>query len=68
VSADRLTDLVADGGVSVAEAVRLTSLGRTNLYDLMGRGELPYAKINGRRVIPRRALLELLKKNLVTAE
>lgn len=37
--------------VSVNEACRMTSLGRTKLYAMMSTGELPYRKIGSRTVI-----------------
>lgn len=55
--------LFADGAMSVPEAARLTGLGRTQLYVLMGTGELAYTKVGSRRLIPRRALVELLARN-----
>lgn len=38
-------------GVSVNEACRMTSLGRTKLYAMMSTGELPYRKIGSRTII-----------------
>jgi hypothetical protein len=32
---------------------------------MMDRGELPYAKVGKRRLIPRRALVELIERNLI---
>jgi excisionase family DNA binding protein len=57
------SDLFGDGSVTVAEAARFTGLGRTSLYDLMTAGELTYTKVGARRLIPRRALVELLARN-----
>lgn len=37
--------------VSVNEACRMTSLGRTKLYAMMSAGDLPYRKIGSRTVI-----------------
>lgn len=37
--------------VSVNEACRMTSLGRTKLYAMMSTGELPYRKIGSRTII-----------------
>lgn len=37
--------------VSVNEACRITSLGRTKLYAMMSAGDLPYRKIGSRTVI-----------------
>lgn len=37
--------------VSVNEACRMTSLGRTKLYAMMSAGDLPYRKIGSRTII-----------------
>lgn len=37
--------------VSINEACRMTSLGRTKLYAMMSTGELPYRKIGSRTII-----------------
>jgi excisionase family DNA binding protein len=58
---DTETDLWADGGLTIPEAVRFSGIGRTSLYDLMGAGRLPYSQPAGRRrLVPKRALVELL--------
>lgn len=36
---------------SVDEATQATSLGRSNLYELMDCGEIPYCKVGRRRLI-----------------
>jgi excisionase family DNA binding protein len=38
-------------GVSVAEACRLTSLGRTKVYELMAEGILKWVVIGRRRIV-----------------
>lgn len=38
--------------VSVKEAVRITGLGRSYLYELMKAGDLSYKNIGKRRLIP----------------
>lgn len=65
LSPERKRELLADGVCSLEEAKAFTGLKRTKLYDLMAVGELPYVKIGGARRIPRRALVELLERNLV---
>lgn len=45
---------------SIAEAERATGLSKPTLYRLMKSGELRFAQIKGRRLIPRSALLELI--------
>jgi excisionase family DNA binding protein len=65
-SADR--DLIADGLLTVQEALDFTKLGRTDLYARMNSGELRSVKIGRRRLIPKRALIDLISRNLVKEE
>jgi excisionase family DNA binding protein len=58
-------DLASEGACTITQAAKFTGLGRTTLYELMGAGQLPFAKVRGRRLIPRRALVELIERNLV---
>jgi hypothetical protein len=53
-------DVWADGAVNLAGAAAFTGLGRTTLYELMDSGRLANARVNGRRLIARRSLVELL--------
>lgn len=46
--------------VSVSDAVRLSGLHKTNLYERMAAGELTYSKVGKRRLIHYRSLCELL--------
>ena len=62
---DRDFELVVDGLVAIGEAEKFLGLGRSTLYALMGKGELPYVKIGRARRIPRKALVELATRNLV---
>jgi excisionase family DNA binding protein len=68
---ERKLDLVKDGTVSVNEAAEFTGLSRSKLYELMEAGNLAYVNVRqetkkrGRRLIPRRALQELLQDSLV---
>ena len=57
-------ELVQDGLMTIREAVAFLRLGRSTLYGLMERGDLPYACIGARRLIPRRALVDLAASNL----
>lgn len=52
-----------EGGMSVAQASVFTGMSRSDLYERMTRGEVAYAKVGRRRILPRRALRELLRKN-----
>jgi excisionase family DNA binding protein len=70
MTADEVTpatadDVLAEGALGVPDAVNFTGMSRSDLYDRMTRGELPYTKVGRRRLIPRRALVEMLRKNLV---
>jgi excisionase family DNA binding protein len=56
---------VADGVLSVNEAVEFSKLGRTELYKLMTAGKLAFLKHGKRRLIPKRALVELLAGKVV---
>jgi len=58
-------ELLADGAVSIDEAVKWSGYGRTRIYDLMGEGRLPYVRAGRRRLIPRAALRRLLAEGLV---
>ncbi len=63
--ADAAALVVADGLMSVRDAARFVALSRSELYVLMDRGELTYAKIGRRRLVPRRALIQLAARNVV---
>jgi excisionase family DNA binding protein len=59
-------DGVGDGGLlTVAEAVAFLRIGRTTLYGMLSRGDLPSARIGRARRIPRRAVIELANRALV---
>jgi hypothetical protein len=45
--------------VSVRETMRISGLGRTKLYQLMGDGLLEYIKIGKRRLVVRRSISNL---------
>lgn len=46
----------------VPEAVELTSIGRSRLYELMASGELESVKLGNARLIPHDALLALVAR------
>jgi len=46
--------------LSVTEACWLLGIGRTNLYALMGAGELPSVRLGGRRLIPSTVITDLI--------
>jgi Helix-turn-helix domain len=62
---NRSGGLVEDGLLTVGEAQEFSRLSRSDLYARMGRGELAYCKLGKRRLIPRRALVELAARSLV---
>jgi excisionase family DNA binding protein len=43
----------------INDAARVSGLGRTKLYELMGAGDLPSVKVGGRRLILRADLARL---------
>jgi hypothetical protein len=45
--------------ISVREAVRISSVGRTKLYALMASGRLDFIKIDKRRLVVRRSISAL---------
>lgn len=57
------TNLLDEALLSVKEAMTLLNIGRTLMYELMERGQLPYTRIGGRRRIPRALLNEFVAKN-----
>ena len=61
---DHREELVKDGLMTIREAIAFLRLGRSTLYGLMERGDLPYACIGARRLIPRRALVDLVASHL----
>lgn len=57
--------LMEDGAMSIGQAEKFTSFKRTFLYQLMERGDLKYAKVGKRRVIPKSELVRLLESAVV---
>lgn len=47
---------------SIADACRVSSLGRTNLHYLIKEGKLEARKLNGRVLIPAAALRRLIEE------
>jgi excisionase family DNA binding protein len=50
---DSPSDIQADDRITVGvgEAVRLTGLGRSTLYQLMADGQIPYRTVGRRRLV-----------------
>ncbi len=61
---DQPERLVTDGLMRVSEVGRFLGLSRSSVYQLMNRGELPWAKLGRARRIPRRAVVELAARCL----
>ena len=57
-------ELLADGAMGIEDAVKWCGLSRAELYRRMTRGELRYVIRGRRRLIPRRALSEMLAAGL----
>jgi excisionase family DNA binding protein len=60
--------LLEDGVMTVPEGQQFSRLSRSALYALMERGELAYVKLGKRRMIPRRALMEMMERGLVVRQ
>jgi len=58
------------GGIAyrISEASLASGIGRTTLYSLIGKGELPIVKIGTRTLIRRIDIESLLARNLVTTD
>lgn len=62
------TEILAEGTFGIEEAQRFSGMGRTFLYGAMDRGDLVYTKAGRRRLIPKRALIALLARNLTVGD
>jgi excisionase family DNA binding protein len=60
-----LNDFDEPGGdrlvLTVAEAALLLGISRAFAYELVARGEIPVLKLGRRRLVPRVALLDLVR-------
>lgn len=54
-------ELLTPIAYSLKEASRVTTLGRTRLYQLIAEGRLKATRIGGRTVIPASSLLRLVE-------
>jgi excisionase family DNA binding protein len=59
-------ELVGDGLMTTREVAAFLRLSPAAVYNLMSRDELPFVKIGRSRRVPRRAVVELAAKNLVS--
>lgn len=55
---------LSDGLLTVGAAVEFTGLPRTTVYALIQQGEVPSLKVGRRRLVPKRALVDYLAKQL----
>jgi excisionase family DNA binding protein len=67
VSETDIKELVKDGAMTLAEATRFSGIGRTQLYDLMGKNVLRFLRCGNRRLIPREELRKYLAGQLELA-
>lgn len=63
---DEKKKLVEDGFASVDAAADFLMVARSTIYNLMGSGELPFAKFGKCRRIPWRSLREYAQRCMVT--
>ena len=56
--------VVYDGAVTLDRACEFLGIKRTSIYRLMNTGQLAWAKVAGRRVVPVAALRRLLADGL----
>lgn len=59
--------LFDEGCLTVPQAVEITTISRSALYNAMSAGELAFVRRGRRRLIPRKALVAWLAQGLVTA-
>jgi excisionase family DNA binding protein len=53
-----------DGLASIREACVFLSIGKSSLYNLMKKGQLPFVFVGSNRRIPRKALVEFTERIL----
>ena len=58
--------LVSDGVMDVRAAASLLGISRSKVYEIMRDGGLPFIILSRRRLIPKRAVIDLLVKHLIT--
>lgn len=63
-AAGRLEELFAGGVVTVAEAMAMTTLSKTEVHKLIDCNEIISAKRGRRRLIARRSVLEWLARGV----
>lgn len=62
-----LDDILADGLLTVEEAMDYLRVSRGSCYNAMNRGDLPYIQLPGQRSrrIPKSAVVEFARRGLV---
>ena len=63
-----VNDNLDQGLIRVADAARFLAVSRSTLYALMETGELTYVKLGRSRRIPKLAIVELARRNLVARD
>jgi len=63
---DAVEDLFATGTITVPDLKTVFGISRTVAYELMQAGRLPYTQLGRRRLVPRRAVVEMLAEGLHT--
>ena len=61
-------ELLEDGLMGVSEAAKWFGVSRSTLYNMMGRGQVPFVRLGGKRLIPRRSLVNLAAEHLVVRD
>ena len=56
--------LLADGCMSISEAVAFSRLSRSRLYEHIRAGDFPTVKDGRRRLVPRRGLIRFLAEGI----
>lgn len=67
-SVNRDAELLKDGTMTIQQAADFTGYSRDSIEEMLDAGELPYTQArrpNGKRLIPKLALVSLLAKNMV---
>jgi excisionase family DNA binding protein len=60
----RASEILADGVITVEEAGNMLAVSRSTVYAMFDRGELHYVQLGRARRVPRRAVMQLLERNL----
>jgi len=53
-------EMLVQGVVTARESAEFLGISRTTLWDLMDQGDLVWLRLRGRRMVPRRALVDYL--------